>query len=523
MLSGCRSAGPVIPPIQIVTRASPASTATPTPTKLPRLTSTLVFGGPSLNIGREVMDACETRKQTLAMRSSEIPDWSSLSLDTCYNLRFDLTSGGPEYQGTAVITYTNSTPHPLADLVLRVYPNAKVIYGGNLEILSIRLDGGELEFQNDLPDGTVVRLIIPESIPPGKTVTLDLEFSGELPVDFGGDQTYGIFNYSSRGPVLMLANAYPILAERQGDEWRVDPVQGFGDAVLSHTSLYKVVVAVPDSWQVATTGAEVSSSITAGVTIHEFVSGPAREFMLAASPAFQYRERTTDGITIRHWGLDDTKSAWDEALAAAADSMTLFNQKFGPYPFNELDMIAAPLNNAAGVEYPGVILIGEKLYPGSPPPRRLSNVVAHEVAHQWWYSLVGSDVLLHPWQDEALATFSSQLYEQVEDPAYYNGAETYYRQTVTEVEADLGNQKIDQAASSFAGKPGAYGVVEYFKGYLFFEELRKEIGETVFFEALQEYFTGFTYLIAQPGDLLNSFEIACSCNLHDFYASWGVE
>jgi aminopeptidase N len=149
-------------------------------------------------------------------------------------------------------------------------------------------------------------------------------------------------------------------------------------------------------------------------------------------------------------------------------------------------------------------------------------VAAHEVAHQWWYAVVGSDVLAHPWQDEAMATFSAELYKLKAEPAFYQGTLMEYRRRVTSLEAEIGLQPVDQSVAELASKTGAYSTVAYLKGDLFLEALRQKIGEKTFNAGLAHYFQTSSYQIAAPADLLNSFENACSCQLDELYQEWGV-
>jgi len=152
----------------------------------------------------------------------------------------------------------------------------------------------------------------------------------------------------------------------------------------------------------------------------------------------------------------------------------------------------------------------------------LPTVLAHEVAHQWWYALVGSDVLRSPWQDEALATFSAQLYQLEHNRGFYEGTRTYYENRVSEIEAQNGEQDIAQPVSAFGGMPSVYAVTVYQKGELFFEALRAQIGDEAFYQALHEYYAANMYQIASPDELLDSFEQTCNCDLSELYAEWGV-
>ena len=502
---------------QVVLTAAPTATQTSIPMLQP--TQTSLPAGSSL----DVLNACDLTLQARALRSSAIPYWSTLGIHTCYDLTFDLTSGGPDYSGSARITFSNPGSTALNDLVLRTYPNAPLLYGGQLDITSAQVNGLDLAISVFLEDRTAVRLPLDPPLQPGKTLALDLKFSGKLPIDFGSDQVYGTFNFSSDGPVMLMANAYPLLALLEDSEWRADPVLPEGDAVNSRIALYRVEVRVPAAWQVVSSGHEVSRSGSSDHAVIQIAGGPLREFMLAASPTFELEQILWEDITINHWGQPESESSRAEVMQVAVDALSLFSQTFGSLPYNELDILAAPLNNASGVEYPGLILVGEALYNNQSLPHILPMVTAHEIAHQWWYAVVGNDVLLHPWLDEALATYSAQLYLLNHDLMFYQGALREYRKQVTDLEAASGVQPLDQSVAELTDLERAYPVIAYLKGNLFFEALREKIGAAEFNAALQVYYRENSYQIASPADLLDSFEVACTCDLNGLFSDWGVQ
>jgi len=498
-------------------------TATPGPPAVILPTAETTAHSTAAFSSTDALSACDLKLQASAMRPGSIPDWDSLGITTCYELFFDLTSGGPGYTGSATITFTHSGVAALNDLVLRLYPNAPLLFGGQLELTSAQVNQAELSPEVFLDDQTAVRLPLPQPLAPGETLRLELEFTGTLPTGFASDSIYGTYNFNSQGPVLMMANAYPLLAPLQDGAWRADPVLPEGDAVVSQVALYRITVRVPADWQVVSSGRQVVSTADGSNKLIQIAGGPLREFMLAASPAFVLEQRQWQDVQINHWGLSESEEAWAEALQVAADSMEIFNQTFGLYPYTELDIIAAPLNNASGVEYPGLILLGESLYPSQSSPRMLPYVTAHEIAHQWWYAVVGNDVLEHPWQDEALATYSAQLYEMEHNPDFYQGALSLYRERVADLESEQGEQPIDQSVADLIDMPRAYSTIAYLKGNLFFEALRDEIGAPAMNAGLQSYFQDYSYQIAQPSALLNSFETACQCELDALYTHWGVQ
>lgn len=469
-----------------------------------------------------VLLACPPEEQAQAMRPEHVPVWESLPLWACYDLELNLEDDGSAYTGWARITVVNRTDSALEDLVFRLYPNAPVIYGGKISLDVVSVDGQAVEPELFLPDQTAIRVPLPTSLPPRASARVEMRFRGQVPTDFGSDDVYGVFNRSNNGPVVTLADWYPLLATWEDGTWRADPVIGEGDAVVSEVGLYRVQVVAPAGWSLVATGSIVEARQADGHAFYKLVSGPAREFTLVLSPAYTPREETVNGVRVVHRGLEEGEAAWDEALDVARASLSVFEDRFGPYPYAELEVAAIPMRNAAGVEYPGLALIGADLYTSDRARAFLPVAVAHEVAHQWWYGVVGNDVIRDPWQDEALTTYSSLFYFEAERPTFFARLVKSYEQQVEEFERNNGTSPIAQPLSAFQGKSEAYGIVVYLKGALFFHELRRQLGDEVFFQALRAYYTRYSYTIAPPDALLDAFEAACGCSLDNVYRAWGL-
>lgn len=473
----------------------------------------------------EVLAACDLESQIRAMRPDQVPDWERLNLSACYDLSLRIEDTGKSFTGSERLTYKNTTEERLTSLVLRLYPNAKPIYGGKLQVTSVEANGVDIPFEVFLSDSTALRVNLLQSLKLGESIALAITFSGKVPIDFGGQSyVYGVFNFASDDQVLTLANWYPILAEWGGNDWVAERVVGIGDTVVSEIALYKVRVTVPEGWQVVTTGSEVERTLQNGDQQLVYASGPTRDFVVSASPEFTQDQIDVDGFQINHWGLPSVIGREGEALQETGNAAKLYDQRFGAYPYAELDVVSVPLNLASGVEYPGVYLMGRDVYdPNSDPPFLLDIVAAHETSHQWWYGVVGNNVLEYPWQDEALATFSSLLFLQIYQQQYYSGTLDYYRTQVALVEDNSEDTGISQPVSAFVIRPKEYSLMVYDKGALFFVALREHLGDDIFFNALQAYYNENRYKVVPPIILLQSFEKACNCDLEDFYSEWEVK
>ncbi|HMO11253.1 MAG TPA: ABC transporter transmembrane domain-containing protein, partial [Actinotalea sp.] len=109
----------------------------------------------------------------------------------------------------------------------------------------------------------------------------------------------------------------------------------------------------------------------------------------------------------------------------------------------------------------------------------LEVVVAHEVGHQWWHGVVGSDSREHPFQDEALAQYAAMLY--VEDRYGAARAERETREQVTRGYHAMRlmgrpDAPVDRPVSAFAD-PLSYGGLVYGKGPHLYVALRRLLGE----------------------------------------------
>jgi hypothetical protein len=427
-------------------------------------------------------------------------------------------------QGISVVTYTNTESIPFKSLYFRLFPNGKKSYGdGSLTVSSTLVDGNAVSTASSVSD-SVLEVSLPDELEPGDRTQIEFRFSGIIPEDYGsspGAAGYGIYNKSQ--DVLALAGWYPLLAVYDEDGWNLDPVSAIGDSVYSETALFDVEVTTANDLVLVSSGVETAIQEEGGMLRRHLVSGPVRDFFMIMSPEYSCKSARVDGVLVNAYYRPDSTRGGERALAVASQALELYNRHYGSYPYGELDIVEAPLMYALGVEFPTIVLISSDLYRNS--GLFFSDVVAHEVAHQWWYGIVGNDVFDDPWLDEGLAVFSDGLYlEQTGGRAAYAGFIQYLNSEVERLVKDGLDERITQSLGYFEGRndPRIYSVVVYSKSALFFDALRKEIGDKAFFQALQDYFRENRYGVARPHDLLRAFETAAGRSLSDFYESWLV-
>jgi aminopeptidase N len=197
-------------------------------------------------------------------------------------------------------------------------------------------------------------------------------------------------------------------------------------------------------------------------------------------------------------------------LAVAAEALAVYEGRFGPYPYTELDVAETAFTVAGapgGVEFPGIVFISSEFYrPGSPSRDALDVVVAHEVAHQWWYGVVGNHPIDEPWLDEALATYASILYIEAAQ-GRRAAEEVLWSQAVLPYQfaRALGQDgPLNRSSLAYVDDPQAYQAIVYGKGALFLAQLRELLGDADFNAVLRHHYQAHQYGLLQAGDLRES-------------------
>ena len=452
-------------------------------------------------------------RQTVALRAPFRHHLNAISDMSFYRINATLDLQNATVEGELTVRYTNTAERSLSELVFRLLPNAKTIYGGgSLTVGSVTRGSRALDFVLS-SDQTVMRVPLSRRLEPGQTVALAVTFLTELPI--GSHRGYGILNQTSR--VTSLAGWYPILAVYK-EGWQTPDTPQVGDALAAETSLYEVALTVPTEVNVVSTGTVTRLEKTGPEAVWHLVSGPAREFAAAISEDFEQHQAQVDGVTVRFHALPaaQARTSPKVALATIATAFRVYVDQFGPYPFTEFDVVEAPIP-IGGYEFPGMVYADDRLRSqGAPADYRY--IIAHEVAHQWWYGLVGNDSIREPWLDESLASYSASIYlEQAEGEDKGEAMVAYWRQTYGRRTAQ--QPPVNSPASDFSNWL-TYRSPVYYQGALFLDALRGELGDEVFFSLMKRYVATYRYQFATTEDFLRLAETVSCRDLDVLFEQW---
>jgi aminopeptidase N len=367
-------------------------------------------------------------------------------------------------------------------------------------------------------DRTAARVLLPRPLPVAQSAVLSLKYVINVPTSL--DSGYGLLSYTN--DILALDTPYASIPVYNAEGWNVETPPTNADTSFNDASFYLVRVSAPANVKLVATGVDVVREAEGDRQVVTMAQGPARDFFVAASPDYTITTTQVGETRVNSYALPGEETAQANALQAAATAIQIFSQRFGPYPYSELDVAATPML-ALGIEYPGTVGISERAYQAGFSPSSgtasavVESTVAHELGHQWFYNLVGNDQVDEPWLDEAMAQYSTWLYfldrygPSAADAWQANWGSRWDR-------TDREKKSVGLPAREYTERE--YGSIVYGRGPMFLTALAQRMGQVKFDRFLQAYTARFRWGIATAEDFKAMAQEACSCDLSDLYKEW---
>jgi len=241
---------------------------------------------------------------------------------------------------------------------------------------------------------------------------------------------------------------------------------------------------VPLRW--ATTGTRTSLSAD-GLTA-DFLAANVRDFVVTATRDATTRQATVNGTVIRVVGRGGFPAA--SVLTAAKSAFAKLEARLGPYPYRMLTI--AESAGGYGMEGPMTVWIPPNVASGN-----LTYLVTHEIAHQWFYGLVGNDQAREPFADEAMADMAAR---NVLGMRRSSGCST---------------ARLDRSIYQYGA--ACYYEVVYIQGGNLLDDARRSMGSTPFWAAIRAYISAHRFGLVHTRTLLDAIDAASPIN---FGARW---
>ena len=476
--------------------------------------------------------------------------------------------------------YINHSPDTLNELYIHLWPNAysngeTALAGqisdlwrakideissperGYIDSLSFQLDGVSVNhsIHNGNVDIAYIKLLKP--LLPGDSIIISTPFRVKIP-------SGSISRLGHIGQSYQITQWYPKPAVYDKNGWNPMPYLNQGE-FYSEFGSFDVSITIPENYVVGSTGDLQNASEI------EFMNDLAKktenDLMTLVSKSNDGRANTpfppsSDKFkTIRYkqdrvhdfawfadkryavlkgevelpgtrkmvdtWALFVPQNAkyWQYAIEYLNDGTYYYSLWNGNYPYSHVTAVDGTISAGGGMEYPNVTVIGN-----ASSKEELEIVIVHEVGHNWFYGIIGSNERVHGWMDEGINTLNEVRYIQTKYPGntrlsdmvlngrfhlndldYHDMGDLTYRFAHTTGY----DQPIETDSKEFSS--ANYGIIMYQKTGLVFYYLKDYLGDIEFDRIMHIYYDQWKFKHPQPEDLRALFESETGKNLSWFF------
>jgi hypothetical protein len=354
-------------------------------------------------------------------------------------------------------------------------------------------------------DGIMLKVVLPRRVELGGLLRLTLRYR----IAFQGVPVWEGFpngNNGASGGVLRAGEWFPVIAPYDRFEgwqgWQYTPV---GDPAIYPAANYTLAVRSEPQVKIAGGGFVQQEG-----DVWRFHIDQGRGMPFFASDQYAIAGSEWGSIPIHSYYLPGGEAQARNAITKASRALALYTDRFGDYAFPSLTI--AQNGYRGDMEYSGMISLSDRTYvEGS--DALLSLLIAHEMAHQWWYGGVGNDQVNQPWLDEGLASYTEIIYLEEFERGLADG-----RMATFEGRAQNGVM-LDTPITGFSDT-GEYTERLYARGAVFVRDLRVIMGDAEFFGFLKHYYQFYRGKIATTQDFLDLARQHTPQDLTPLYAQY---
>lgn len=411
-----------------------------------------------------------------------------------YHFQINLDFVGHRAQVKQTVDVINSSPDTWNQVVFQL-PAAVQSSSFILNSITIPQGDGTINAVYELK-GYLLKVVAPDGVAPGGSFSVTLQYGLDAPtMDLATRAPDG--NLGSNSHIVQFINWYPVLTPyQQGLGWMTPGADASGplpgDPIFTDTAAYDLTITTAANVTV------VSGGLVSGNNGQwRFALKNARTVAFEAGDNFDFLTQLEGGTAITSYFLRDHAEAGKAALTAAAQALSLFNDKFGSYPYPTLAVVENAY--AASATASGIVLHagqGYADYTGKPDSLLIATL-PQAMARLWWGQIVQGDSYNQPWLNEALPMYSEYLFME----AFYPDLKTWYwdsRVNYWKPEGLLGRPVTD------FNDDEDYLRNLLRRGALFMDGLRQNIGDTAFFEFLNDYYRNGAYRTVSAADFFNA-------------------
>jgi hypothetical protein len=487
--------------------------------------------------------------------------------DVSYQIEVKLDDKNHTLSGFESFTYKNNSPQTLDVIYMHVWPNAyknketalaqqlkrndgdKIAKAeakdlGFIDSLDFKVNGNKIKWEYDPVHIDIVLLHLANPLAPGQQIQISTPFKVKIP-------SGSLSRLGHIGQSYQITQWYPKPAVYDQNGWNAMPYLNQGE-FYSEFGNFDVKITVPANYVVGATGELQTASEIAFLTdkvneskkklekllnqdtdrsknfpesatewktiqykqdrVHDFAWFADKRFLVLKGEVVLPHSKET----VTTWAMFTPQNAklWANALEYLHDGTYYYSLWNGDYPYKHVTAIDGTISAGGGMEYPMITVIGN-----SSSKEELEVVIVHEVGHNWFYGILGSNERVHGWMDEGLNTLNEMRYVQTKYPDntrfsdmvaggrfhlgdldHHDSGDIMYR-TLASFGLDQPLETHSDDFSSFN-----YGAIMYQKTGVIFFYLMDYLGAEKFDAAMSAYYQQWKFKHPQPADLQKTLE-----------------
>lgn len=386
----------------------------------------------------------------------------------------------------------------------------------SLDIDSVHVNGqkGHPAFTLPIPPPEYFEILLPATltIPSGDTLMISIWYKRSGYVQSSDREGYHFFKQGDTrwGQTALQTIGYTMSQPRDARAWVPTIDKPWNKSTLTMQITVDKPVPVIANGELIDKTTHSDGSITY-VYNHQYPVAPyLYAFNVGLFHEYEslYTSEAGDIIPVTSY-LFQNDAAWaDSANSMMLNMMRVFEELFGPYPFDRYGMIAIQPFRYGGMEHQTISTMRRSLFLSE-------RITAHELAHQWWGNLVTCNSWENIWLNEGFASYAEALYEEAKtgiagrNAIMDRFAERYFAE-----------DSIIRYSLYNPPESRMFGIAIYQKGAWVLHMLRNLLGDDVFFEGLRAYGNAHAYSVAATEDLRKSFESVFQEDLGWFFDQW---
>jgi aminopeptidase N len=245
----------------------------------------------------------------------------------------------------------------------------------------------------------------------------------------------------------------------------------------------------------------------------ETVALPTKVMVIGAADFAVGDAGEVNGIPLSSWVYAEEKEAGWHDYAQAKDILPFFINYIAPYSYAKLANVQSK-TIFGGMENANTIFYFEESVTGR---RTIEDLIAHEIAHQWFGNMVTEKAFTHLWLSEGFATYLTDMYLE-----HRYGTDSMQRRLAGERKAVIGfaQRSPRPVVDTTTDYMSLLNQNSYQKGAWILHMLRRQVGDPVFQKILQTYYTKFAGRNADSKDFELVVNTVSGKNFIPFFKQW---